>query len=248
MLHQPCWLIRFDKGKNMTTEIVGYLRVSTKRQGASGLGLEGQRTAVEAYARTIGAKVGAWYTEVESGKKADRPQLARAVGHAKRSKVTLCVAKFDRLARDMEFTAKLMNSAVEFVACDNPTANRLTLHGTACRGCRERNPRCINERTKAAAFAAAKARGTKLGSARPGHWDGREEARLAGARRGAVVAAEVRSELADEAYADLLPTLKGMQVDGLSLRDMAEKIERSRTQDPSRQIVEPGSDFPRFGP
>ncbi|MCE9533798.1 MAG: recombinase family protein [Planctomycetes bacterium] len=205
----------------MTTEIIGYLRVSTKRQGASGLGLEGQRMAVETYARTIGAKVGAWYTEVESGKKSDRPELARAVGHAKRSKVTLCVAKLDRLARDMEFTAKLMNSTVEFVACDNPTANRLTLHILAAVA--ENDARNISERTKAA-LAAAKARGTKLGSARDGHWAGREDTRLAGARRGAVAAAAARSHLADEAYVDLLPFLKKMRADGLSLREMAEKL------------------------
>jgi DNA invertase Pin-like site-specific DNA recombinase len=205
----------------MTTEVIGYLRVSTKRQGVSGLGLDGQRTAVETYARTIGAKIGAWYTEVESGKKADRPELARAIGHAKRSKMTLCVAKFDRLARDMEFTAKLMNSTVEFVACDNPTANRLTLHILAAVA--ENEARAISERTKAA-LAAAKARGAKLGSARPGHWEGREEARLIGARRGAMAAAEARTELAAEAYADLLPILQTMQADGLSLRSMAEKL------------------------
>jgi len=205
----------------MATEIIGYLRVSTKRQSASGLGLEGQRTAVEGYARTIGARVGAWYTEVESGKKADRPELARAIGHAKRSKSTLCVAKFDRLARDMEFTAKLMNSSVEFVACDNPTANRLTLHILAAVA--ENEARAISERTKSA-LAAAKARGTKLGSARPGHWEGREEARQTGARNGAVVASRVRSALADEAYTDLLPILKTMKAEGLSLRGIADKL------------------------
>jgi DNA invertase Pin-like site-specific DNA recombinase len=205
----------------MTTEIIGYLRVSTKRQGVSGLGLEGQRTAVETYARTIGANVGAWYVEVESGKKADRPELARAIGHAKRSKMTLCVAKFDRLARDMEFTAKLMNSTVEFVACDNPTANRLTLHILAAVA--ENEARAISERTKTA-LAAAKARGAKLGSARPGHWEGREESRLLGARRGTLASAEVRAELADEAYEDLLPTLQTMQAERLSFRGIAAKL------------------------
>jgi DNA invertase Pin-like site-specific DNA recombinase len=205
----------------MATEIIGYLRVSTKRQGASGLGLEGQRTAVESYARSIGVRVGAWYTEVESGKKVDRPELARAVGHAKRSKSTLCVAKFDRLARDLEFTVKLMNSAVEFVACDNPTANRLTLHILAAVA--EAEAKAISERTKAA-LNAAKVRGTKLGSSRPGHWEGREDARLAGARAGAVAAARCRAELADEAYVDLLPILKKMKADGLSFRDMAAKL------------------------
>lgn len=205
----------------MATEIIGYLRVSTKQQGASGLGLEGQRTAVEGYARQIGAKVGAWYTEIESGKKADRPELARAIGHAKRSKLTLCVAKFDRLARDMEFTAKLMNSTVEFVACDNPTANRLTLHILAAVA--ENEARAISERTKAA-LAAAKARGMKLGSARPGHWDGNEQARLTGAKRGAIAASTARAELADEAYADLLPVVSGLKAEGLSLRAIAERL------------------------
>jgi DNA invertase Pin-like site-specific DNA recombinase len=208
----------------MATEVIGYLRVSTKRQGASGLGLEGQRTAVENYAAAIGAKVGSWYTEIETGKRADRPELARAIGHAKRSKMTLCVAKFDRLARDMEFTAKLMNSTVEFVACDNPTANRLTLHILAAVA--ENEARAISERTKAA-LAAAKIRGTKLGSARPGHWDGREEARLTGARRGAVAAAEARAELAEEAYADLLPMFRTMKAEGLTLANMAEKLNES---------------------
>src|SRR5258708_4832739 len=88
------------KGATMAT-IIGYLRVSTKRQGDSGLGLEGQRAAVEAHARQIGAKVAAWYTEIESGKRADRPELARALAHAKRGKATLCVAKLDRLARNV---------------------------------------------------------------------------------------------------------------------------------------------------
>src|SRR4051812_295571 len=175
----------------MAAEIIGYLRVSTKQQGASGLGLEGQRTAVEAYARQQGAKVGAWYVEVESGKKVDRPELARALGHAKRSKAVLCCAKLDRLARNVEFLAKIMDSAVDFVAADNPAANRLTLHILSAVA--EAEAKAISDRTKAA-LSAAKARGAKLGSARPGHWKGREEARQAGAVKGAVAASQARAK------------------------------------------------------
>jgi DNA invertase Pin-like site-specific DNA recombinase len=205
----------------MAVEIIGYLRVSTKQQGASGLGLEGQRAAVEGYARQVGAKVGAWYTEIESGKKVDRPELARALGHAKRSKAILCVAKLDRLARHVEFLARIMNSAVEFVACDNPAANRLTLHILSAVA--EAEAKAISDRTKAA-LGAAKARGMKLGSARPGHWKGREAARMAGAMKGAEEAAKARTEAANEAYSDLLPALAQLKAEGLSLRGMAERL------------------------
>ncbi|HLN30744.1 MAG TPA: recombinase family protein [Gemmataceae bacterium] len=205
----------------MATEIIGYLRVSTKKQGESGLGLEGQKAAVEAYARHIGARVGAWYTEVETGKLADRPQLNRALSHGKRSKSPLVVAKLDRLARNVEFLAKVMNSGVEFTACDNPAANRLTLHILAAVA--EAEAKAISDRTKAA-LAAAKARGMKLGSARPGHWQGHEEARLAGAKIGTVAAAKARTKAAEEAYADLLPKLDGWKAEGLSLRSIADKL------------------------
>ena len=209
----------------MAAEIIGYLRVSTKKQGDSGLGLEGQRTAVEAYARQIGARVGAWYTEVESGKLAERPQLARSLSHAKRTKALLVVAKLDRLARNVEFLARVMNSSVEFVACDNPAANRLTLHILAAVA--EAEARAISDRTKTA-LAAAKARGTKLGSARPGHWDGHEDARLAGAKLGTVAAAKARTRAATEAYRDLLPMMEAAKAEGLSLRAIADKLNAER--------------------
>src|SRR5712692_6699026 len=115
------------KGKIMA-DIIAYYRVSTKQQGESGLGLEGQQAAVEAFAKASGAKIKATYLEIETGKRADRPELAKALSHARRSRATLCVAKLDRLARNVEFLAKVMNSNAEFVACDSPAANRLTLH------------------------------------------------------------------------------------------------------------------------
>jgi DNA invertase Pin-like site-specific DNA recombinase len=205
----------------MAAEIIGYLRVSTKQQGASGLGLAGQRAAVEAHARQTGTRVGAWYTEIESGKRADRPELARALGHARRSKATLVVAKLDRLARNVEFLARVMNSAVDFVACDNPAATRLTLHILAAVA--EAEAKAISDRTKAA-LAAAKARGTLLGSARPGHWKGREAARLAGARAGSLAGAKARAQAAAEAYTDLLPTMEKLTAEGLSLRAIAQRL------------------------
>jgi DNA invertase Pin-like site-specific DNA recombinase len=114
------------------------------------------------------------------------------------------VAKLDRLARNVEFLAKVMNSAVDFVACDNPAANRLTLHILAAVA--EAEAKAISDRTKAA-LQAAKARGTLLGSARPGHWDGREDRRLAGLAKAQKVAIKVRQQKAAESYADLAPRM-----------------------------------------
>jgi DNA invertase Pin-like site-specific DNA recombinase len=201
--------------------VIAYYRVSTRQQGHSGLGLEGQRAAVEAYAGQTGAQIRASYIEVESGKRSDRPELARALAHARRSRATLVVAKLDRLARNVEFLAKLMNSEVEFVACDNPAANRLTLHILAAVA--EAEAKATSDRTKAA-LAAAKARGTKLGSARPGHWDGREDRRLEGLRKARSVGAGVITRKAREAYADLVPAMARMKGEGLSLREIAGKL------------------------
>jgi len=206
---------------NAMKEIVAYCRVSTKQQGASGLGLEAQRTAVETYAKQNGAKVAALYVEVESGKKSDRPELAKALAHAKRTKAALVVAKLDRLSRNVEFLARVLNAGTDFVACDNPAANRLTLHILAAVA--EAEAKAISERTKAA-LAAAKARGIPLGSARPDHWQGHEKARMQGAKRGAAMSAKVRSKAAVEAYADLLPIMQALKADGLSLQAVAEKL------------------------
>jgi DNA invertase Pin-like site-specific DNA recombinase len=201
----------------MTKGIVGYLRVSTKEQGDSGLGIEAQKAAVESYAKQNGVDFIHWYTEVESGKLADRPELARALGHAKRSKSTLCVAKLDRLARNVEFLAKVMNSGADFVACDNPAANRLTLHILAAVA--EAEALAISQRTKAA-LAAYKARGGKLGAALPQCRNLTAEAVAKGRERSKVS----RSKAAAEAYADLLPAVKGMRADGLSLQAIASRL------------------------
>ena len=202
-------------------DIIAYYRVSTKQQGDSGLGLEAQRAAVEAYARQASARILASYREVESGKLADRPELARALAHARRSRATLVVAKLDRLARNVAFLSALMRSGVDFVCCDNPHANKLTIHILAAVA--EDEAERISARTKAA-LQAAKVRGVLLGSSRPGHWKGREKARLAGLARGRAVAAKLASRTAAEAYSDLAPMMREWRGAGLTLEGIADKL------------------------
>jgi DNA invertase Pin-like site-specific DNA recombinase len=203
-------------------KIVAYYRVSTKKQGDSGLGLEAQQAAVQAFANEKNATIIRQYTEVETGKSANRPELEKSLAHAKRAKATLVIAKLDRLARNVHFTSGLMEAGVDFVACDIPYANRLTIHILAAVA--EDEARRISERTKAA-LAAAKRRGTKLGSARPGHWDGREDRRLAGlqkARRNSIAS---KRKAARNAYADVVPMVKELRDSGLSLRAIALRLD-----------------------
>lgn len=141
------------------TRYVCYYRVSTQRQGQSGLGLEAQRASVLGF---IGdGELIAEYTDIESGRRTDRPELAKALDHCRRTKSTLIIARLDRLARNVAFVAALMESDVEFVAVDMPTANRLTVHILAAVA--EETARAISINTKAA-LAAAKARGVRLGN------------------------------------------------------------------------------------
>lgn len=192
--------------------MVAYYRVSTKKQGDSGLGLEAQVSAVAAHVAANGCDLIAAYTEVESGKKNDRPELARAIAHAKRSKATLVIAKLDRLARNVAFVANLMESGVDFVACDNPHANRLTVHILAAVA--EAEALAISARTKAA-LAAAKARGTKLGTNNL-----TREGTLKGSAAGV---AAIRAKKT-AAYADLVPAVREMAAGGLSLRAIAARL------------------------
>jgi DNA invertase Pin-like site-specific DNA recombinase len=140
--------------------------VSTKKQEDSGLGLEAQRAAVIAFAKAEGFEVTAEYTEIESGKGADaldrRPQLRAALKAAKRLKASVCVAKLDRLSRDVHFISGLMMHKVPFIVCAlGRNVDPFTLHIYAALAEQER--RMISERTKAG-LQAAKARGVKLGN------------------------------------------------------------------------------------
>ncbi|MDR6775529.1 recombinase family protein [Azospirillum sp. BE72] len=166
----------------MTAEgprFIAYYRVSTTKQGADGLGIEAQQSAVAAYAAGKGELVDA-FTEVESGKRKDRPELARALEACRKNRAVLVVAKLDRLARNVAFIARLMEAGVEFVAVDFPEANRLTLHILAAVAEHERE--MIAQRTRAA-LAAAKARGVRLGNPALGRDGGAVAERGATARR-----------------------------------------------------------------
>jgi DNA invertase Pin-like site-specific DNA recombinase len=143
-----------------STGFIAYYRVSTDRQGRSGLGLEAQRAAVGRYLAGIGGILMAEHTEVETGRRNDRPELAKALAACRKHKARLVIAKLDRLSRNVAFIATMMDAGVEFVACDNPHATRLTLHILAAVAEHERE--MISARTKAA-LQAAKARGVRLG-------------------------------------------------------------------------------------
>ena len=143
------------------SRVVAYYRVSTEAQGRSGLGLEAQRHAVRALSDGRGWQIVAEYTEVESGKRNDRPQLEAALADARRTGAKLVVAKLDRLSRNAEFTLRMRNSGVDFICADNPDVNRLTIGLLAVINEDERER--IGERTRAA-LQAAKARGVKLGN------------------------------------------------------------------------------------
>jgi DNA invertase Pin-like site-specific DNA recombinase len=156
-------------------KFIAYYRVSTDKQGKSGLGLDAQRKAVLDFLNGGSWELVQEFVEVESGKHSDRQELTAALATCRKHKAKLVIAKLDRLSRNLAFVATLMESGVEFVAVDNPHANKLTIHILAAVAQHERE--MISERTKAA-LAAAKARGTVLGN--PNLADAAQRGREAG--------------------------------------------------------------------
>ena len=146
-------------------KFVAYYRVSTAKQGTSGLGLEAQQAAVMAYLNGGQWTLLAAFTEIESGKNNDRPELAKAMQRCRQTGATLIISKLDRLSRDAHFLLGLAKAGVDFIAVDMPNANRLTVGIMAVVAEEER--RMISARTKVA-LAAARARGQTLGGWRGG--------------------------------------------------------------------------------
>jgi DNA invertase Pin-like site-specific DNA recombinase len=200
--------------------MVAYLRVSTDKQGRSGLGIAAQAAAVAQHTRLAGCELLATYTEVETGTKdrlENRPELRKAIAHAKRCKGTLVVAKLDRLARSVAVTSMLHQSNVDFVCVDNPSANRLTVQILSAVA--EAEARAISERTKAA-LAAYKARGGRLGASLPQCRNLTREARMKGAR----MAGKAHRRNAAEAYTDVAEQIGGLYSKGTPLRRIADYL------------------------
>jgi DNA invertase Pin-like site-specific DNA recombinase len=194
---------------------IAYYRVSTKRQGLSGLGLDAQKDSVAAHLSGKG-KLVAEFTEVEHGtrKGNHRPQLKAALAQCRVHGATLIIAKLDRLARNVNFISNLMESKVDFVAVDFPEANRLTIHILAAVA--EHEAEMISTRTKLA-LAAAKRKGTVLGGDR-----GNTHLIY---KKGNRASAKVRSKLAQRRAADLLPVIDSIKAEGATtLREIAGQL------------------------
>jgi DNA invertase Pin-like site-specific DNA recombinase len=186
-------------------KFVAYYRVSTIRQGRSGLGLEAQQNAVREHLNGGRWKLIAEITEIETGKRADRPKLAEALKLCRAHGATLIIAKLDRLARNVAFISTLMESSVDFEAVDFPQANRLTIHIMAAVA--EHEAKAISERTKAA-LAAAKRRGVKLGGIT---WNHKPFTAATGSLGPKAMAARARQRAAD-----LAPVIAELQANGVT--------------------------------
>ena len=198
-------------------KIVTYIRVSTDQQGRSGLGLEAQRAAIAAYAKTADAVTVAEYQEVESGRNDDRPALQEAIRKARLTNSRLCIARLDRLSRNAAFLLTLQESGVDFVCCDNPHATPLTIGVLSLVAAEE--ARSISARTKAA-LQAAKARGTKLGNP-----NGAEPFKRAG--KGNADAVKANQKRADARAHDLADTLSDLvQAGYTTLQAQADELNR----------------------
>lgn len=189
--------------------LVLYRRVSTDKQGRSGLGLEGQDALVDAYAERNGCNIIATYTEVETGKRNDRVELDKAIKCARRNKAALVIAKLDRISRRVHFISGLMETGVDFFAVDAPDDEPFITHVKASFA--EEEARKISERTKAA-LAALKARGVPLG--KPENLTHDAQAKGAAENRNRAMAA----------YAVLLPRVERMRTEGLSYGAIANRL------------------------
>lgn len=219
--------------RDTAVELIAYYRVSTARQGESGLGLEAQRAKVEALAAERRAEVVAEFIEVESGRKADRPQLAMALAEARRRGAAVAVAKLDRIARDAELVLRLSreaeaNGMAGFLFCDLPDIDATTAAGrmvlSVMASVAEFEGRRISERTREA-LQQAKARGVKLGGLRANTITRNDAAR----ERGQANAERLR------------PVLTALVAQGASLREMADALAKAGTTTKAGKPLSPSS-------
>jgi len=202
---------------------INYYRVSTAKQGRSGLGLEAQRAAIASFCASRGCEPLGEYTEQESGKRDDRPELAKALHHAKVTGATLVIAKLDRLSRNAAFLLQLQDSGVKFVAADMPEACHLTVGILALVAQQERE--AISARTQAA-LKAAKDRGTKLGNP-----NGAAALRRAG--KGNASAVSALKGAADRHATDLAPVVAQLRTEGhTSLPALAKALNERQMRTP----------------
>jgi len=194
---------------------IGYIRVSTGKQGRSGLGLEGQEEAIVSHVVSAGGELVRMYTEVESGKRDDRPVLLEAIQHAQLIGARLVIHKLDRLSRDLGFITMLQKTNVDFQVVDLPGADKFVIHIFGALAEKERS--MISERTKKA-LDAAKKRGVVLGNKKGEGFT--TEIRQAGT----VAAAAARREKADLLAARVRPFIERLQGKGLSLRGIAMEL------------------------
>lgn len=195
------------------TKYIAYYRVSTVKQGQSGLGLEAQKASVADYLSTANGALINEFTEIQSGKKNDRPELDKALRKCRLTGATLLIAKLDRLSRNAAFLINLQDSAINFVACDMPEANTLTVGLMACLADYERE--MISKRTKEA-LKAAKARGVRLGNPK---LDQVRHTDTTAAREARSAKAKVRNN-------EILEVVKEIREDAgrLSLRQIASQL------------------------
>ena len=211
-------------------KIVAYIRVSTARQGSSGLGIEAQRAEIAAYAAAQNATIAAEFVEVESGKKNDRPELERAIREARLTGSKLVIARLNRLSRNAAFLLNLKDSGVDFVAADMPNANSMTVGVMALVAQEERE--AISRNTRAA-LAAAKARGTRLGNP-----NGAAALRRAG--KGNVDAVEAVKARADARATDLADVLEELEKVGFTtLTAIADELNRRGIETPRKKRWHP---------
>jgi len=191
---------------------VAYYRVSTQKQGKSGLGLGAQEKMVADFVAIHGGEIVAEYTEVESGKRDDRPELMQAMKHATLVGGRLLVGKLDRLSRDLHFITSLQKSRVDFVICDMPHCDSFTIHIYGALAERERQ--LISSRTKSG-LAIAKAKGVKLGT---------NNLKPEVIRNASEMGVRARQQKADDFATRVKPTIEALVARGMSLRGVAAEL------------------------